>query len=382
MPADDTFSGSSMTAPPIDACSATTADFPGRRVVTFGGCNYLGLAQHPRVTAAAAGAIARFGLSTSASRETTGNTRAHHDLETAMAAFCAHPAGLLVPDGYIANLAAMQALARLGFRDAVVDARSHASLRDAAGMAGMRIHPYRHRDAADAGRALNACAGPAVLATDSVFAADGAVATACDLLDATRPGDVLLLDDCHGFGVLGRNGRGLADALGLRSDRLLVTTTLAKALGCGGGMVMGPDAMISAARTGSTAYICTTPCSPVLASAGLEALRVLEDEPALHERLHANTARVRGLLASEFGVDAAAPAPIIAFTAGTPDAMRSMHLAALDAGVLAPLVEYPGGPAPVYFRLSVSALHTQAQIELLSDTLHGAHRASATGSPP
>ncbi len=371
-----------MTAPPIDACSATTADFRGRRVVTFGGCNYLGMAQHPRVTAAAADAMARFGLSTSASRETTGNTRVHEELETAAARFCAHPAGLLVPDGYIANLAAMQALSRLGVRHAVVDARAHASLRDAAGMAGMRIHPYRHRDAADAAGVVSACDGPAVVATDSVFAADGAVAPASELLDATRSGDVLLLDDCHGFGVLGRSGRGLADGLGLRSERLLVTTTLAKALGCGGGMVMGSEAIIAAARSCSTAYICTTPCSPVLAGAAFAAIRVLEDEPHLHERLRVNTARVRGLLAPEFGVDPSAPAPIIAFTAGGPDAMRSMHRSALDAGVLAPLVEYPGGPAPVYFRLSVSALHTQAQIDLLSDILHGARKASFIETPP
>jgi 8-amino-7-oxononanoate synthase len=369
-----------MTAPPIDACSATTADLAGRRIVTFGGCNYLGMAQHPRVTAAAADAIARFGLSTSASRETTGNTRVHQDLESAMAAFCGHPAGLLMPDGYIANLAAMQALARLGVRNAVVDARSHASLRDAASMAGMRIHAYRHGDAAEAGRVVALCEGPAVIATDSVFAADGAIAPAADLLDATRPGDRLLLDDCHGFGVLGRNGRGLADALGLRSERLLVTTTLAKALGCAGGMVMGTEPLTVTARSHSTAYICTTPCSPVLANAAMEALRVLDDEPNLHERLHANTARLRRLLADPFGVDPAASTPILAFTAGTPEAMRSMHRATLDAGVLAPLVEYPGGPAPVYFRLSVSARHTDAQIELLSATLQFAGRANATGS--
>lgn len=371
-----------MTAPPIDACTATTAELGGQRLVTFGGCNYLGLAQHPRVTAAAGHAIARFGLSTSASRETTGNTLVHQDLETTLTNFCGHDAGLLVPDGYIANLAAMQALARLGVRDAAVDERAHASLRDAAAMAGMRVHPFRHRDADDAGRAIERCPGPAVLATDSVFAADGAIAPAIDLQEAVRPQDHLLLDDCHGFGVLGRNGRGLADELGLRSGRLLVTTTLAKALGCAGGMVMGSTTIIDAARMHSTAYICTTPCSPVLAAAALEAIRVLEDEPSLHQRLRANTVSLRGLLADHFGVDPTAPAPIIAFTAGTPDHMRIIHRDALDAGVLAPLVEYPGGPAPLYFRLAVSACHTENQIELLSQTLRGAHHAHAIGSPP
>ncbi len=369
-----------MTAPPIDACTATTADLHGRRITTFGGCNYLGLAQHHRLLGAAAGAIARFGLSASASRETTGNTRVHEELEAAATAFCGHPAGLLVPDGYIANLAAMQALARLGVRDAVVDERAHASIRDAAGMAGMRVHPHHHLDAADAARLLSRCTGPGVIATDSVFAADGAIAPALHLLKALRPGDRLMLDDCHGFGVLGRNGRGLADHLGLRSESLLVTTTLAKGLGCAGGIVMGPTDFVSIARAGSTAYICTTPCSPVLAAAGVEALRVMEEEPDLHARLRSNIARTRGMLARHFEVDPDHPAPIIAFTTGTPDHMRAMHSDALDAGVLAPLVEYPGGPAPVYFRLSVSAAHTDEQIDLLAATLRAADRARGIGA--
>ncbi len=369
-----------MTAPPIDACTATTADLHGRRITTFGGCNYLGLAQHPRVLAGAAGAIARFGLSASASRETTGNTRVHEELETSVTAFCGHPAGLLVPDGYIANLTAMQALARLGFRDAVVDERAHASIRDAAAVAGMRAHPHRHLDATDAARVLCDCPGPAVIATDSVFAANGAMAPALELLKALRPDDRLMLDDCHGFGVLGSQGRGLADHLGLRSDRLLVTTTLAKGLGCAGGIVMGPTEFVSVARARSTAYICTTPCSPVLAAAGMEALRVMQEDPGLHARLRSNIARTRGLLARDFDVDPDHASPIIAFTVGTPDHMRAMHHEALEAGVLAPLVEYPGGPAAVYFRLSVSAAHTDEQIDLLTTALRTADRVSSMGS--
>lgn len=358
-----------MTAPPIDACTPTTADLDGRPMGTFGGCNYLGLAQHPRVMAAAAEAIARYGLSTSASRETTGNTRVHQDLEETLTAFCGHAAGLLVPDGYIANVAAMQGLARLGVAEAVIDERAHASLRDAAGTAGMRVSPYRHLDANDARRALADCTGPAVIATDSVFSADGAFAPAAGLLGALRPGDRLLLDDCHGLAVLGHQGRGLPDHAGLRSDRIVVTVTLAKGIGCAGGMVMGASDVIGSTRANATAYICTTPCSPALAAAALEALAVLRSEPERLERLHHNTGVVRRLLADRFGVDPDHPSPIIAFTAGTPGDMRAMHHDCLGAGLIAPLVSYPGGPAPVYFRLSVSSEHTAEQIDLLGQTL-------------
>lgn len=361
-----------MTAPPLDATNPTTAELDGRLLVTFGGCNYLGLAQHPGVTRAAAAAIARFGLSTSASRETTGNTRLHQALESDLADFCGHPAGLLVPDGYIANLAALQGLAASGVRDAVVDRRAHASLRDAALLAGMRVHPFLHRDSADAAVRIRACEGPAVVLTDSVFAADGAVAKAAELLGALREGDRLLLDDCHGFAVLGRNGRGLPDQLGLRDARLVVTTTLAKGLGCGGGIAMGDSALIDAARSASTAYICTTPASPAVVAGAAEALGVLRSDATLHARLFSNLERVRSVLSRTVGAGERTGVPIIAFTAGGPEDMRRVRDALLDAGVMVPLVTYPGGPAPVYFRLSVSACHTDEQIDLLDAALSAA----------
>lgn len=361
-----------MTAPPFDACSPTTVRLGDRTLTSFGGCNYLGLAQHPRVLRAAGEAMARFGLSTSASRETTGNTRLHADLELALAAFCGHPSALLVPDGYTANLAAMQALAASGVRAAVIDARAHASVRDAAVMAGLAVRPFVHLDASDARRMLDAAPGPAVVATDSVFAADGAIAPAADLLAALRPGDQLLLDDCHGLAVLGRQGRGLADHLGLASPALLVTTTLAKGLGCAGGVVMGQTDLIDTARARSTAYICTTPASPVLVGAAIEALAVLAEEPHLHSRLAANVRAARCRLSERFGVDPDHPTPIIAFTTGAPDDMRRAQRAMEEAGLVTPLVSYPGGPAPVYFRLSISAAHTDEQIHTLGRAFEAA----------
>lgn len=367
-----------MTAPPVQAATTATIELDGRTVVSFGGCNYLGLAQHPGVLAAAADAAGRFGLSTSASRETTGNTRVHAELERRVTAFCGHPAGLLVPDGYTANIAAFQALARLGFREAVVDERSHASLRDAAAAAGVRVRTHAHLDAADAGRALNACEEPAVLATDSVFSADGAIAPVAGLLDALRPGDLLLLDDCHGLGVLGRDGRGTPDHLGLTSERLIVTVTLAKGLGCAGGLLMGRPEVVETARRHATAYICTTPCSPALAGAACAALEILTREPDRLERLRRNTATLRAGLADRFGVDPLHPVPIVAFTAGSPEDMRALHRAALDEGCLAPLVSYPGGPAPAYFRLSVTSEHTDDQIGRLTRLLRDATTTPAT----
>lgn len=354
-----------MTAPPFHAATPSTVELDGRTLVGFGGCNYLGLAQHPAVLEAATEAAGRFGLSTSASRETTGNTRVHEELELLVTRFCGHDAGLLVPDGYTANIAAFQAMARLGFADAVVDERSHASLRDAAGAAGVRVRTHAHLHPADARRVLDACGGPAVLATDSVFSADGSIAPVAGLLGALRPGDRLLLDDCHGLGVLGRDGRGTLDHLGLAPDGVIVTVTLAKGIGCAGGVVLGDPDTVETARRSSTAYICTTPCSPALAAAACAAIGILGREPDRIARLRRNTAALRRGLAARFGVNPDAPVPIVAFTAGTREDMHETHRAALDAGLLVPLVSYPGGPAPEYFRLSITSEHTSEQIERL-----------------
>ncbi len=362
-----------MTAPPLESASPTTATLNGRPVVVFGGCNYLGLAQHPAVRAAAASALDRYGLSASASRETTGNTSAHQDLERSLTDFCGFESGLLVPDGYIANLAALQGLAASGYSAALLDERAHPSLADAARLAGLEVHRFRHLDATHASDCLATLRPGAVIMTDSVFAADGALAPILELESVLRPDDVLLLDDCHGFCVLGRQGRGSPDEFALPRDRLIVTTTLAKGLGCAGGIVMGARPLIESCRQRSTAYICTTPASPILAVAAIEAVRVLQEQADLHRSLRSNSDHVATMLRS-LGAEAHDPrTPIFAFTLGLDAAtLRQIHARAWERGVWLPLVEYPGGPAPTYFRISVSAAHTVDQIDLLSAVLGSA----------
>ncbi len=361
-----------MTAPPLQASSATTARIDGREMVVFGGCDYLGLAHHPAVLGAARGAIGRFGLSASASRETTGNASVHAELESRMASFCGLEAGLLVPDGYIANLAAAQGLFARGFRHAVIDARAHASLADAARLSGLRATVYPHLDAARAGEALARCDGPAAVLTDSVFAADGARAPLEALRGCLRDDDALLIDDCHGLCVLGDRGRGAASAGGLADHRLVVTTTLAKGFGCGGGMVMGSVDVVSSLRQASTAYICTTPVSPVLAAAGLAVLGVLGQEAGLLDSLRRNAGHMAGLLRRAGLGEHDGVIPIFAFTGSDDRHMRALFDSAWSRGIWMPLVSYPGGPGARYFRLSVNAAHSPDQIDALGEVL-GSH---------
>ncbi len=344
----------------------------GRDLVAFAGCNYLGLAHDPRVLEAVRDATGRYGLSTSASRETSGNTPAHQELESRIASFLAGDgthgtAGLLVPDGYTANLAAAQVLAA-SHHTAVIDARAHASLGDAARCAGMDVRFFGHMDADDLSRELASVHGPALVMTDGVFTADGAVAPVRSIMSVLRDGDRLLIDDCHAFAVLG-GGRGLCAQLGIdlqsERDRIVVTTTLAKGLGGGGGVVVGDAGLIESARRCAHAYVCTTPVSPIVACGTLAAFEILRSEPERVERLARNAGLLRLGMHAEPDGDPALPVPICARP--VTDAESGERIAAIlrERGVFVPLMAYPGGPSPWYLRASVTSEHTARDIELL-----------------
>ncbi|MEZ6233088.1 MAG: aminotransferase class I/II-fold pyridoxal phosphate-dependent enzyme [Phycisphaerales bacterium] len=370
-------------SPPIASATSTHVEIDGRRVLAFAGCDYLALAHHPAVLAAAQQAIARFGLSTTASRVTTGNTAAHDALERDLARLLDQPAAIVVPDGFMANLALAQSLiarrhAGPPIDTALIDARAHRSIHDSARAVGMTVHLYDHRDPASAAARLRDIGPrPVAIMTDGVFTADGAVAPAADLLALLRtPDDALVIDDCHGVGVLG-DARGTCHAQRLTDSRLIITTTLAKGLGCYGGAIAASAAAIADIRHAATAFICTTPIPPAVAAAASAAIHVAEHDAPRRERLARNAALLREAIASLGVALVDAPTPIAAFALGTPPdvpAMQRIHDALLDRGILAPLIRYPAGPADRFFRLTVNADHTPEHVGVLHDALAEAIR--------
>jgi 8-amino-7-oxononanoate synthase len=360
-----------MTGPPITNATATTVTIRGRTLISFAGCNYLGLAQHPSVLAAAADTITQFGLSTSASRQTSGHTKLHRALELEIARTLAVNDALLLPDGYIANLAAAQALAQCGIRHAIIDERAHQSLHDAATLAGLEIFTYETANADDAARAADGLAhDQCAILTDGVFTTDGRIAPLPALLELDT---ALLVDDCHGFGIVGPNGAGttaLHDLAGHPS--IIITSTLAKGIGCAGGFVAASRPFVDTARQYASAYICTTPASPPLVAAARASLKIARTDTKRRERLTANIQTVRRILDS-LGIPVHNNnTPIFAFTpAGNLNAISN----ALDAaGVFVPLMSYPHGPSPRYFRLAVSSEHTPEDLAALTDALINAHQ--------
>lgn len=333
--------------------------------------------------AAASNALGASGLSASASRTTTGNRPEHEALERSLERFMGLERAVLLPEGYLANLALCQALAP-DRRTAIVDERAHRSLWDAAAGTGMRVVPYRHLDVDHAGALARQHLGSGVVVlTDSVFTATGEVAPVRGLLECLPEGALLVTDDCHGLGVRGRCGRGSRDREGIDDPRLLVTSTLAKGVGCYGGAVLGAAALVEGVRS-VPAYVCTTPIPPALAAAAVAALGVMGCDRARHERLAANARLLEaGLVGLGLATARAEPIPIFALAPAGVDLDEVQRVLA-QRGAAAPVMRYPGGPAARYVRLSVTAEHSKRDIGVLLEGLGEAcaRAAEATVATP
>jgi 8-amino-7-oxononanoate synthase len=262
----------------------------GDELVDLAGNDYLGLSRHPEVLAAGAAALKAYGLGATGSRLVRGSTNLHAELETGLAALLRCEAALVYSSGYLANLGAVTAMVRPGAL-VVSDAHNHASLVDGCRLARRRSDPgrtlvVRHADAraveaALAAEAAIAAAGPArppaVVVTESVFSVDGDVVPLASLhAVARRHGALLLVDDAHGFGVLGPSGAGGVAGADLSGEPdVVVTATLSKAVGAAGGVVAGPrqlvDQLVDAGRT----FIFDTALPPVVAGGALAALALV-----------------------------------------------------------------------------------------------------------
>ncbi|MCB9915270.1 MAG: pyridoxal phosphate-dependent aminotransferase family protein [Planctomycetes bacterium] len=291
----------SASPTPATAASATRLVRGGRTLLSFAGTGYLGLAHHPAVLDAAREALARCGLSAGAARGTTGTFDEHEALEEELARFLGVEAVALAPDGWLADAAALEALAP-EVDALLLDVDAHAALRAAARLVDLPRHDYAPH-ALDEARAWLDARGahrPALLC-DGVHPMAQRVAELPLLLELVGSRGALVVDDSHGLGVLGAHGRGTVEAFALRDARLVVTGSLAKALGAGGGFVAGDAELVARVRTSSAAYNTTTPVPPAVAAGARAALRVLADDPARLERLRANARRLDALAARAAG---------------------------------------------------------------------------------
>ncbi|MDH5228079.1 MAG: 8-amino-7-oxononanoate synthase [Gammaproteobacteria bacterium] len=345
----------------------------GRDCIAFCSNDYLGLADHPRVVAAFVAAAQRWGVGSGASHLVSGHDSEHHALEEELAAFVRRPRALLFSTGYMANLAVAAVL--VGRGDFVLEDRlNHASLLDAGLASGARFARYAHGDVAALRSKLQRVGptGQALVMTDGVFSMDGdsaplrEIAAICGEADAS-----LLVDDAHGFGVLGTTGAGSVEEAGLTvADVPILMCTLGKAIGTFGAFVAGSEVLIESLLQRSRTYIYTTALPPAVAAATREALRVLRDEPERRERVRAHAARFQAGVRA-LGLQAMpSNTPIQPLLAGDEAAAVAASDALFDSGIWVPAIRPPTVPAGTSrLRFTFSASHTDAQIDQLLDAL-------------
>ena len=243
----------------------------GREYLAFCSNDYLGLANHPQIVEAAVDAARRHGVGEGASHLLSGHSVIHERLESALARFLQLPRALLFSSGYQANIGAITALA--GPEDVVFsDALNHASLIDGARLSRARVIPYPHVDLDFLSQALAKSDGRTkLIVTDGVFSMDGDIAPLPGLLELCERHDaLLLLDDAHGFGVIGAGGRGSPAHFGVRSSRIVYVGTLGKAAGVSGAFVAGAPEIVELVLQRARTYIYTT-AAPAMLSAAIEA---------------------------------------------------------------------------------------------------------------
>jgi len=341
-------------------------------VVAFCSNDYLGLAAEPTLASAAAGAAARWGVGAGASHLVSGHYAAHEALEARLAAFVGMDDALCFSTGYMANIGVMPAL--VGRGDAIfADKVNHASLVDGALLSRAELIRYPHCDLAALEARLAASEAPRkLIVTDSVFSMDGDLAPLPELLALAEAHRAwLLVDDAHGFGVLGPQGRGSLAHFGLGSPRLILMGTLGKAAGVAGAFVAGSRDVIEWLINTSRSYIFTTGAPPLLAETLLTAVDLIEHGDTRRAHLAALIARFKaGLRLSRWQL-LASDTPIQPVVIG--DNHETLAVSrALDAeGLWVPAIRPPTVPkGAARLRITLSAAHSVEQVDRLVAALN------------
>ena len=369
--------GRKRTRRTVESAQGARVVVDGRGLVAFASNDYLGLANHPGVVAAARDGASRWGVGAGASHLVCGHSASHATLEAELAAFvrpCAGATALTFSSGYLANLAILTALA--GRDDAIfADRINHACLNDGALLSRAEFVRYPHADVAALAKRLAASmARRKLIATDAVFSMDGDVAPLPDLAALAGEHDAwLVIDDAHGFGVLGASdepGRGALAHFGLESERIVYMGTLGKAAGVAGAFVVAHPAVVDTLVETARSYIFTTAAPPLLAEALRASLRVIRNDTARHAHLARLIAHFRDrmrdlrwrLLESHTAIQ-----PIVV---GSNAVAVELAEALWARGFWVPAIRPPTVPkGTARLRISLSAAHAHADVDALVEAL-------------
>jgi len=344
----------------------------GKLYLSFCSNDYLGLANHPQLIAALQQGAAQYGVGAGAAHLVSGHSAAHHQLELRLAAFVGKPAALLFSTGYMANLGTVQAL--VGKGDAVfADKLNHASLNDAMLLSRAAVKRYRHNDIAQLAALLEQTqAGRKLIITDAVFSMDGDLASLPELLALCEQHDAwLLVDDAHGFGVLGEQGRGSLAHCGIASERIIYMATLGKAAGVFGAFVAAEQVVIDTLVNHARSYVYTTATSPALACALSASLQLIEQGDAMREQLRNLIVQLRSGLAGLPWQLMPSDTAIQPLLIGDNHAALALSEGLRERGILVAAIRPPTVPqGTARLRITLSAAHSAGDVAQLIEALH------------
>ena len=351
----------------------------GYEYLAFSSNDYLGLANHPQVVDAMQQGAARWGVGGGASHLVMGHSEPHQELEHALAQWTGRERALLMSSGYMANLAVITAL--VGRGDTVLhDRLNHASLLDAGLLSGARFSRYLHNDLNSLQQRLQRAQGNTLVVTDGVFSMDGDLAHLPDLAAQAKAQQAwLMVDDAHGFGVLGQTGGGLVEYYGLSADDVPVLVgTLGKSFGTSGAFVAGSHELIETLIQFARPYIYTTSSPPAVACATLASLKLVQTEHWRREHVQQLIAQFRQG-AQALGLNLMdSPTPIQPIIIG--DSAQAMVMSAQlrERGILVGAIRPPTVPAgSARLRITLTAAHTAEQVQRLLDALAACQLESA-----
>ncbi len=351
---------------PLDSPAGPRVTRGGRELWNFSSNDYLGLARHPEIEAALIEGVHRYGAGSAASRLVCGTLPPHILLEEAIAAAKQAEAALVFSSGFATALGVIPAVAAK--QDYVVlDKLCHACLVDAARLSGATIRVFPHNDPAKLARLLATIRSKdpqarILVVTESVFSMDGDLCPLREIVELTEQHDaLLLLDEAHGFGVLGERGMGLAEREGLQQRVTFQMGTLSKAAGLSGGYVAASREWIDLLVNRARPFIYSTAPPPALAHAALTALRLIRTEKGKS---------LRGKLRDIISLIADSPTPIIPRIFGSNEAALAASAALADAGFMVPAIRYPTVPrGSARLRVSLSAAHPPEAVAALKNVL-------------
>src|SRR6202020_2640906 len=364
----------------LDDEQAAVCTFDGKKVINLASNNYLGLTTHPKLRQAALEATRKFGVGSGAVRTIAGTMKIHMELEEKIARFKNVEACVVFQSGFAANAGTVSAV--LGKEDFIIsDALNHASIIDGARLSKAKILVFRHKDMAHAEEQLVSIKsepGKKLLITDGVFSMDGDIGPLPALCELTEKyGAIMMVDDAHASGVLGRNGRGTIDHFKMHGRVDIQVGTLSKAIGALGGYVCGTRDLIDFLYHRARPFLFSTSHPPSVAATCIAAFDVLENEPDRIQRLWDNTNYFKQQLTGA-GFDVGGNSTPRSETPITPiiigEARRAMEFsrALFDAGVMAPGIAFPTVPeGKARIRTIMTSEHTRTQIDQALDIFRG-----------